>query len=56
LLVAIRKVISGSEEPPIREILEQTSIMELLGQIFKFPDHSDDIRIMKVTGLLTDYF
>lgn len=47
-VTGIRRMISGSEEPPVREIL-QTSILSVISTIFKFSDTSEDIRIMKVT-------
>jgi hypothetical protein len=49
LIMAIRKAISGVQEPPIPEILE-TNIMTMLSQLFKFNDTSEEIRIMKVSG------
>jgi len=50
LIMAIRKAISGVQEPPIPEILE-TNIMTMLSQLFKFNDTSEEIRIMKLEAL-----
>jgi hypothetical protein len=50
ILMALRKTISGSEEPPVTEIL-QTNILPLLSSIFKTPDNAglpDEVRIMKL--------
>lgn len=48
LIMAIRKTISGAEEPPISEII-QTGIMDLVAQILRLNDTSDEIRVMKVS-------
>ena len=50
LLLAIRKAISSSEEPPVTEILK-TNILSILSQLFSQPDTHEDIRIMKLEGL-----
>ena len=52
IMIAIRKTISGSEEPPVTELLE-TSILSILAQLFKFPDVSDEVRAMKLESLWT---
>ena len=48
LIVAIRRTISGTEEPPISEILD-TNILPYISQIFNMVDTHEDIRHMKVT-------
>jgi hypothetical protein len=48
LLTAVRKGISGAEEPPISEIMD-TNILQIISQIFRFNDTSEEIRIMKVS-------
>jgi hypothetical protein len=53
LIIAIRKTVSGTEEPPVKEILT-TNIMQVITQIFSFADTNEEIRLMKVsiiTGL-----
>lgn len=50
LITAIRKVISGSEEPPITEILE-TNILTMISQLLRFADTSDELKVMKVRHL-----
>jgi hypothetical protein len=47
LIIGIRKAISGSEEPPIEDLLD-TNILNIISEILQLPDNSDDIRIMKV--------
>lgn len=47
LIVATRKTVSGTEEPPVKEILS-TNILQVIGQIFMFTDISEEIRLMKV--------
>ncbi len=48
LVIAIRKTVSGTEEPPIKELLT-TNIMQVIAQIFTFADSSEEIRLMKVS-------
>jgi hypothetical protein len=50
LLIAIRKTISGVDEPPVKELME-TSILGILSQLFTFPDNGEDIRAMKLESL-----
>ena len=50
MITAIRKSISGHEDPPVTEILE-TSILSVIAQIFRFPDNIEENRIMKVYHL-----
>ena len=48
IIIAIRKSISGFDEPPAEEILE-TNILHTLSQLLMFADTSVEIRIMKVS-------
>ena len=50
IIVAIRKNISGVEVPPVSELLE-TNILEMLSQLFKFNDQSEEVRAMKLESL-----
>jgi len=48
--MALRKTISGVDEPPVTELLE-TSILTLLSQLFKFTDVCEEVRAMKLESL-----
>jgi hypothetical protein len=50
-VIGIRKVISGTDEPPIAEIVNNSNILEILGSIFRFTDTSEEIRIMKLEAI-----
>ena len=50
ILVAIRRIISGTQEPPVKELLE-TNILDVLCRIFGMEDSSTDIRNMKVSEM-----
>jgi hypothetical protein len=53
LIIAIRKTISGSEEPPVSEILE-TNILQMIGSILNAPDNTvavEEVRIMKLESI-----
>jgi hypothetical protein len=50
LLIAIRKTISGVDEPPVKELME-TSILGILSQIFTFTDNGEVVRAMKLESL-----
>lgn len=50
LLIAIRKTISGVDEPPVKELME-TSILGILSQLFTFPDNGEVVRAMKLESL-----
>ena len=50
IIVAIRRNISGVELPPVCELLE-TNILEMLSQLFKFNDQSEEVRAMKLESL-----
>lgn len=54
ILVAIRRCISGTQEPPVKEILE-TNILDVLCRIFGMDDVSTEIKHMKVSKLSYDY-
>lgn len=47
LVIGLRKVISGSEEPPLEEIFK-TNIIQMISSILRMPDEQEDIRILKV--------
>jgi hypothetical protein len=49
-VITIRRVISGHEEPPIDEIL-QTNILQIVSQMLKFNDSSEEVRIMKLEAI-----
>lgn len=55
LISMIRKQISGSEDPPIGQIL-QTDIMDVISTIFQFNDTNDHVTYMKmeVVWILTN--
>lgn len=48
MLTSIRKSISGSEDPPVTEILN-TNILAVVAQILRFPDNIEENRVMKVS-------
>ena len=48
ILVAIRRCISGTEEPPVKDLLE-TNILDVLCRIFGMEDASNEIKHMKVS-------
>ena len=50
LVIAMRKTISGVDEPPVTELLE-TNILGILSQLFSFPDNCDEVRAMKLESL-----
>ena len=53
LIIAIRKTISGSEEPPVAEILD-TNILPMLGSILNAPDNqaaAEEVRLMKLEAI-----
>jgi len=47
IVVAIRRMISGSENPPVTKILN-TNILDIISKIFTFNDSIELIKIMKV--------
>lgn len=47
LITAVRRMISGTEDPPVSEIL-QSNILFVISEIFRFTDTAEEIRIMKV--------
>jgi hypothetical protein len=47
LVMAIRKTISGAEEPPVSDIIE-TGVLQMAGEILRFNDTCEEIRVMKV--------
>lgn len=50
LIIALRKTISGVDEPPVTELLE-TNILSMLAQLFTFTDTVDEVRAMKLESL-----
>jgi hypothetical protein len=54
LIIAIRKTISGSEEPPVEDILN-TNILHMLGSILNAPDNNtaaaEQVRLMKLEAV-----
>ncbi|TNV74065.1 hypothetical protein FGO68_gene12213 [Halteria grandinella] len=54
LIINIRKTISGSEEPPVQEILA-TNILHMLGSILNAPDNNtaavEQVRLMKLEAV-----
>ena len=55
LISMIRKLISGSEDPPVAQIL-QTDIMQIISTIFQFSDVNEYVAYMKmeVVWILTN--
>jgi hypothetical protein len=53
LLTAIRKMLSQPvDEPPVSEILNQTNLLSILAQVFKFSDAlNEEVRAMKLEAL-----
>jgi hypothetical protein len=47
LITAIRKLISGSEDPPVDKILK-TNILDIISHILKLQDGNEEVRHMKV--------
>lgn len=47
----MRRLISGTDEPPVQDILEKTNIMNVLTTIFKFHDSNDDVKNMKLEAV-----
>ena len=47
ILVAIRRCISGTQEPPVKKLLE-TNILDILCRIFSMEDSSTETKHMKV--------
>jgi hypothetical protein len=52
IFIAIRKTISGAEEPPVKELL-CTNILTMLSNLFNFQDVSEEVRAMKLESLWT---
>lgn len=48
--MALRKTISGVDEPPVTELLE-TNILAFLSQLFNFADTCEEVRAMKLESL-----
>jgi len=51
LVITIRRVISGSEEPPIEEIMASTNLIQIVSQMLKFSDATEEVRIMKLEAI-----
>eukprot|EP00347_Sterkiella_histriomuscorum_P007064 403350389 len=51
VMTQVRRMISGTDEPPIAEILGQTSILNVISTVFRFQDTSEDIKYMKMESL-----
>lgn len=51
LVITIRRVISGQEEPPIEEIISTTNLIQIVSQMLKFADTTEEIRIMKLEAI-----
>ena len=48
VLVGIRRVISGQPEPPVREILEKTNVLEIIVQVFDMRDEKDPLSVRQM--------
>lgn len=51
LVTGIRRLISGTDEPPISEILK-SNILNVIATLFRFNDTQEEIRIMKVNTFI----
>lgn len=45
VLVAIRRLISGQTEPPVRELLKHTNIIQILIMVFTMKDETDPVNV-----------
>lgn len=50
LLITVRRVISGQEEPPVSELL-QTNIIQMISYIFGLQDTSEEVRLLKLESI-----
>jgi len=49
IIMAIRKKLSCTEDPPVTEILNG-NILQMINQIYSFPDNSEEVKCMKVNS------
>jgi hypothetical protein len=48
VLVGVRRVISGVPEPPVRDIMQQTNVLDIIVQVFRMVDSNDKVNVRQM--------